>query len=56
LAEAVSVAANTGKVRLIIVFNVDFTYWGDDPQAGYAMIRKDGSCPACETLARVMGR
>ncbi|MCB9422830.1 MAG: hypothetical protein H6667_23730 [Ardenticatenaceae bacterium] len=56
LAEAVSVAANTGKVRLIIVFNVDFTYWGDDPQAGYAMIRKDGGCPACETLARVMGR
>lgn len=56
LAEAVGVAANTGKVRLIIVFNVDFTYWGDDPQAGYAMIRKDGGCPACETLARVMGR
>ncbi|MCA9944693.1 MAG: hypothetical protein KC449_14485 [Anaerolineales bacterium] len=56
LAEAVSVAANTGRVRLIIVFNVDFTQWGDDPQAGYAMIRKNGGCPACETLARVMGR
>jgi hypothetical protein len=56
LAEAVGVAANTGKVRMIIVFNVDFTQWGDDPQAGYAMIRKDGGCPACETLARVMGR
>ena len=56
LAEAVSVAANTGKVRLIIVFNVDFTHWSDDPQAGYAMVRKDGGCPACETLARVMGR
>jgi spore germination protein YaaH len=56
LAEAVSVAANTGKVRMIIVFNVDFTHYGDDPQAGYAMIRKDGGCPACETLARVMGR
>jgi hypothetical protein len=41
---------------MIIVFNVDFTYWGDDPQAGYAMVRKDGGCPACETLARVMGR
>jgi spore germination protein YaaH len=56
LAEAVGVAANTGKVRMIIVFNVDFTLWGDDPQAGYAMIRKDGGCPACETLSRVMGR
>jgi hypothetical protein len=56
LAEAVSVAANTGRVRMIIVFNVDFTHWGDDPQAGYAMLRKNGGCPACETLAQVMGR
>lgn len=56
LAEAVSVAANTGRVRMVIVFNVDFTHYGDDPQAGYAMIRKNGGCPACETLAQVMGR
>ncbi|MBL1131407.1 MAG: SH3 domain-containing protein, partial [Chloroflexi bacterium] len=56
LAQAVSTAANTGRVRLVIIFNVDFTYWGDDPQAGYAMIRRDGSCPACSTLAQVMGR
>ena len=56
LAEAVSISANSGKVRMVIVFNVDFTMWGDDPQAGYAMIRKNGSCPACETLRQVMGR
>ncbi|MBK8988517.1 MAG: hypothetical protein IPM39_21015 [Chloroflexi bacterium] len=56
LAEAVSLSANSGKVRMVIIFNVDFNQWGDDPQAGYAMIRKDGSCPACGTLAQVMGR
>lgn len=56
LAEAVSLAANSGRVRLMIIFNVDFTTWGDDPQAGYAMIRPDGSCPACVTVGRVMGR
>ncbi len=56
LAEAVSLAANSGKVRMVIVFNVDFTHWGDDPQAGYAMIRKGGGCPACATLGSVMGR
>ncbi|MDX1412793.1 MAG: SH3 domain-containing protein [Candidatus Promineifilaceae bacterium] len=56
LAEAVSLSANSGKARLAIIFNVDFTQWGDDPQAGYAMIRPDGSCPACETLRQVMGR
>lgn len=54
LAEAVSIGANSGKVRMIIVFNVDFTLWGEDPQAGYAMIRNDGGCPACETLRQVM--
>lgn len=56
LAQAVSQAANSGKVRLVIIFNVDFTQYGDDPQAGYAMIRPDGSCPSCETLRQVMGR
>lgn len=56
LAEAVSLAASSGRVRMLIVFNVDFTHYGNDPQAGFAMIRPDGSCPACETLRRVMGR
>lgn len=56
LAEAVSIAANSGRVRMIIVFNVDFTHFGEDPQAGYAMVRPGGGCPACETLRRVMGR
>jgi hypothetical protein len=55
LAEAISLAANSGKARLAIIFNVDFTMYGDDPQAGYALIRPDGSCPACETLRQVMG-
>lgn len=55
LAEAASIAASSGRIRLMIVFNVDFTYYGDDPQAGYAMIRPGGACPACDSLGRVMG-
>ena len=55
LAEAVRVGVQSGRVRLIIVFNVDFKTFGDDPQAGYAIIRPNGSCPACETLRQVMG-
>jgi len=55
LAEAAVIGANTGKVRLMIVFNVDFTnYSGSDPMAGFAIVRADGSCPACTTLAGVM--
>lgn len=55
LAEAASLSANSGKVRMLIVFNVDFTHYGDDPQAGYAMLRPDGSCPSCDLLRQVMG-
>jgi hypothetical protein len=54
LAESASLAGNSGKVRLMIVWNVDFTVYGGDPQAGYAMIRPDGSCPACGALGAVM--
>ena len=51
LAEAAAIASQSGRVRLMIVWNVDFTGYGSDPQAGYAMIRPDGSCPACDALA-----
>jgi len=52
LGQAESMARATGRVRLFVVFNVDLTFYGDnDPQAGYAIIRPGGSCPACSTLA-----
>ncbi len=55
LAEAVRIAKTGPHTRLIIVFNIDLTAWGSDPQGGYAIIRPDGRCPACETLRAVMG-
>ncbi|HUS16190.1 MAG TPA: hypothetical protein VM536_14420, partial [Chloroflexia bacterium] len=54
LAEAASAGGNSGQVRFMIIFNVDFTLYGDDPQGGYAMIRPDGSCPACASLGAVV--
>ncbi len=50
LAQAVRLAAVSGKVQLMIVWNVDFTEYDAAPFAGYAMIRPDGSCPACDAL------
>jgi hypothetical protein len=55
LAEAVQLSVNTGMVRCIIVWNIDFVRYGYDPQDGYAIVRPDGSCPACETLHSVLG-
>ncbi|HVO41339.1 MAG TPA: SH3 domain-containing protein, partial [Aggregatilineales bacterium] len=54
LAGAAVRASRSGQVRLMIVFNVDFTYYGADPQAGYAMIRPGGGCPACDAMGQVV--
>lgn len=55
LGRAAQLSRSSGRVRLMIVWNVDFTgVWGDDPQGGYAIVRPDGSCPACAQLAAAM--
>ncbi len=55
LAGAVHRLRGSGYVRLYIVWNVDSTYWADDPQAGYAIVRPGGGCPACDSLRIAMG-
>jgi hypothetical protein len=55
LAAAAAASAQSGRVRMMIVWNVDFPFWGADPAGGYAIRRPDGSCPACSALASVMG-
>ncbi len=54
LGEAVDISQDLGYVSLVIVWNVDFTRWDDDPQGGYAIIRPDGTCPACTTLSQAL--
>jgi hypothetical protein len=57
LAEAATLASQSGRVRLMIVFNVDFpSFVESDPMGGYAMFRPGGACPACDALGAVMGR
>lgn len=57
LAEAVSLSINDSRVRMLIIFNVDFTLFqpDGDPQAGYAMLRPGGACPSCDTIRNVTG-
>ncbi len=54
LAQAAIQARNDGRVQLLIVWNVDSTVYGDDPQAGYAIVRSDGECIACIALNAAM--
>ncbi len=51
LAGAVNYAQRSGRVRLLIVWNINFSNYGADPMAGYAMIRPGNVCPACDALA-----
>ncbi len=55
LGRAVTLARSSGRVRLFIVWNVDATRYDSDPQAGFAIVRPDGTCPACASLAAAMG-
>ena len=55
LGEAVTASRSSGIVRLLIIWNVDFLHYSADPQAGYAIIRSDGSCPACATIRAASG-
>lgn len=54
LAGAVRIARDSGIVRLFVIWNVDNTNFSGDPQAGYAIVRPDGTCPACNTIAAVL--
>lgn len=55
LAEAAAMAINSGRVRLMIIWNVNFTNYGSDPMAGYAIVRPGGGCPACDALGAIVG-
>ncbi|MCY4247454.1 MAG: hypothetical protein OXE95_07765 [Chloroflexi bacterium] len=56
LAQAITIAADYTRspVDLLIVWNMDFEQYNPDPQAGYAIIRPDGSCPACQTIGALI--
>jgi LysM repeat protein len=54
LGRAAQLSRSSGKVRLMIVWNVDFSAYGADPLAGYAIIRPGGGCPACANLGAAM--
>lgn len=52
LRDAIQLAAQMSSVRveMIIIWNLDFSNFEDDPQAGYAIFRPDGTCAACEAI------
>lgn len=56
LGRAAQLSRDSGKVRMMIIWNADFREWGEDPQMGFSIFRPDGSCPACATLKAVMRR
>jgi len=57
LGDTVSIARKSGKVRLVMIWNVDFPSDApDDPKSMYAIIRPGDACPACDPLWAAMTR
>lgn len=62
ITDAARLSAQSGRVRLMIVWNINFTIWGEDPMAGFALIRRSGglsgttTCPSCAGLGQVMAQ
>ncbi len=54
LAQAVQLSRQSGRIRMAIVWNVNATEYGADPQAGYAIVRPGNTCPSCVALNGVM--
>ena len=53
----VTLMRSSGKVRLAIFWNWNFRqYGGDDPQAGYSLLRPNGICNTCAAIKAAMGR
>ena len=57
LGEATALAKADPAVAMLIIFNIDFTLYetNGDPQAGFAMLRPGGGCPACSTVKAASG-
>jgi hypothetical protein len=55
LRDAIDIAGDDGRIALIMVWNVNYTRFDQDPQGGYAIIRPDGTCPACDSIATLRG-
>ncbi len=56
LSRAAELSRASGRVRFMIIWNIDARQFNDDPQAGFSIFRPNGSCPACDALKRVMGK
>ncbi len=56
LSRAAQLSRDSGKVRMMIIWNMNFRQWDEDPQAGFSIFRPNGSCPACAGLKAVMGK
>jgi hypothetical protein len=56
LARAAQLSRDSGKVRMMIIWNMDFRQWDADPQAGFSIFRPNGECRACGPIKAAMGR
>ncbi|MFZ4827748.1 MAG: LysM peptidoglycan-binding domain-containing protein [Phototrophicaceae bacterium] len=54
LSSAARIARDSRIIRLFVIWNIDSTTYGDDPQGGYAIVRPDQTCPACNAIVAAL--
>jgi len=57
ISEAVQLSIGSGKVGMIVIYNMDSTEWGGYRiGGGYAIMRPNDSCPTCEALRQLLSQ
>jgi hypothetical protein len=54
LGDAARLSRESGRVRIMIVWNVNFSEAAPDPTGMYAILRPNAQCPACDNLAAAL--
>lgn len=55
LMDAVGLGLSNPQIRLMVLWSLDSSAFAEgSPEAGYALIRPDGACPACEALTPLL--
>lgn len=55
LSEAIQLSREGSQIRMLIIWTLEAAAFpADSPDAGYAIIRPDGTCPACDALEKLL--
>jgi hypothetical protein len=52
----VTLLKQSGRARIAIFWNWNFRQFDEDPQAGYSLLRPDGTCFSCPAIKQAIAQ